>query len=112
MSTPTSPQEKRLAMLQKMTESGSADSFTWYALAMEYRNAGNAEAALRTFSSLKSAFPDYLPQYLMAAQVCLAARNAAEAIDWLRAGVQLATERGDQKTLSELETALEEAEAV
>ena len=28
---------KRLEMLEKMTNSGQADSFAWYGLAMEYR---------------------------------------------------------------------------
>jgi predicted Zn-dependent protease len=99
-------------MLQKMTQSGSADSFTWYALAMEYRNAENTEAALEAFSSLRAAFPDYLPQYLMAAQLHLKAGNAAEALPWLKAGIQLASASGDQKALGELESALEEAESL
>jgi predicted Zn-dependent protease len=100
---------KRLALLEQATSSGSADSFAWYALALEYRKEGRIEDALRAFGSLRQADPDYLALYLMAGQTLTEAGRGADAKEWLEAGVALARSRGDAKTLGELESALDEA---
>jgi predicted Zn-dependent protease len=100
---------KRLALLEQATSSGSADSFAWYALALEYRKEGRIEDALRAFGSLRQADPDYLALYLMAGQTLTEAGRGADAKEWLEAGIALARSRGDEKTLGELESALDEA---
>ena len=97
---------KRLAMLEKLLSEGKADSFARYALAMEYRKDGRADDALGAFSDLRRADPGYLAQYLMAAQILIENGRGAEAKDWLSAGIELARQKGDSKTLSELEDAL------
>ncbi len=102
---------KRLLMLEKMTSSGQADSFAWYALAMEYRNAGQQASAITTFEKLREQDPDYLPQYLMAGQMLIQLDRKAEAQSWLTRGVELARSVGDDKALSELTAALDEAQA-
>lgn len=107
---PTQP-NKRLAMLEQMTRSGAADSFAWYALAMEYRNAGELEKAVETFHQLKAHDASYVAQYLMAGQVLLELGRPAEAADWLQPGIELAQSVGDDKAVSELTAALEEATA-
>lgn len=89
-----------------MVASGTADSFAYYGLAMEYRKAGRVEDALATFNTLRQRDPNYLPQYLMAGQLLLEHGRKAEAAEWLRAGIELAREKGDTKTLGELESAL------
>ena len=58
---------KRLAMLEKMTASGSKDPFAWYGLAMEYKGLGRADEALQTFGKLKELDASYVPMYLMCA---------------------------------------------
>ena len=97
---------KRLEMLEKLTRSGTADSFAWYALAMEYRKEKQTELALGTFATLRERDPDYVPMYLMAGQVLLEAGRDAEAVPWLEQGIEKARARGDMKALSELEQAL------
>jgi predicted Zn-dependent protease len=97
---------KRLQMLEQMTASPKADAFAWYGLAMEYRREGRVDDAQGAFEMLRAGFPDYLPQYLMAAQL-LTPGKPELAKEWLVAGIQLATARGDGKTLGELEQALE-----
>jgi predicted Zn-dependent protease len=97
---------KRLSMLEKLTESGSADSFAWYALAMEYKKEGRAAQALQTFQTLRKKDSRYLPMYLMAGQLLIEANRDAEAREWLEQGAELARATGDRKTLSELEDAL------
>ncbi len=101
---------KRLAMLEKITAAGSADAFGWYGLAMEYRNEKRPEDALRTFETLRERFPDYLAQYLMAGQTLLELGNPQAAATWLRQGIAVAQAQGNGKALSELQSALEEAQ--
>lgn len=97
---------KRLSVLEKLTASDGADSFAWYALAMEYRKEGRSEDALRAFETLRSRDAAYLPMYLMAGQLLVEAARLEEARQWLEAGIELARSKGDGKTLGELESEL------
>ncbi|HEX2734448.1 MAG TPA: tetratricopeptide repeat protein [Polyangiaceae bacterium] len=97
---------KRLLLLEQMTSAGKADAFAWYGLAMEYRRLGRAEDALQAFESLRSKFADYLAQYLMAGQLLKELGRTEAAREWLQAGFDLATTRGDMKTRGELEQEL------
>jgi predicted Zn-dependent protease len=98
---------KRLAMMESMIESGSADAFAWYGLGMEYRRAGRVAEALDTFGTLRNQQPDYLPMYLMAGQTLLDAARPAEAREWLEAGIAVARAQNAVHALGELESALE-----
>lgn len=97
---------KRLETLLKMTKAGAADSFAWYALALEYRKEGQLPEALSTFGSLRDKDPGYLPMYLMAGQVANESGQPELARTWLSAGIELARQKGDGKTLGELESEL------
>jgi predicted Zn-dependent protease len=102
---------KRLAMLEKITASESADSFAWYGLAMEYRKEGRHDDALAAFEKLRARDPDYLPMFLMAGQLLLEMQRPVQAKDWLTRGLELARKQGNDKTQSELQSALAETEA-
>jgi predicted Zn-dependent protease len=100
---------KRLAFLEQTTRAGTADSFAWYALALEYRRESRVDDAVATFEALKAKDPGYLPMYLMAGQTLLEAGKAELAVGWLESGIALAREKGDAKALGEIESALAEA---
>jgi hypothetical protein len=100
---------KRLAFLEQAVRSGSADSFAYYALGMEYRKAARVDEALAIFVELKQRDAGYLPMYLMVGQMLTEAERKTEAREWLEAGIALARERSDAKALGELEAALGEA---
>jgi len=97
---------KRLETLLKMTSSGSADSFAWYALALEYRKEGQFAEAIATFGRLRERDPAYLPMYLMAGQTANEAGDKDVARSWLSSGIEIARQKGDSKTLGELESEL------
>ncbi len=97
---------KRLEMLEKMIASGKADSFAWYALAMEYRKEKRVDDALATFDKLRTSDPSYLPMYLMAGQLLIEVSRGDDARVWLEQGIELARQKGDGKALGELEDAL------
>src|SRR5690242_16588351 len=98
---------KRLDMLEKLAQSGTADSFALYALALEYRRERRPEDAVRTFRTLREKDAEYLPMYLMAGELLSEEGRTEEAREWLRAGIALATRKGDSKARNELEAALE-----
>lgn len=100
---------KRLSMLEKLTASPAADAFAWYGLAMEYRNEQRIEDALQAFQALRSKFPDYLAQYLMAGQLLLDEQRPEEALPWLQQGLLVAKAQNDSKAVGELEGALAQA---
>ena len=97
---------KRLAYLKDLIESGKADAFSHYALAMEYKKEGQLDQAGAAFDALREAYPDYLPQYLMAGQMYLDSDRLELAQDWLSRGLSLARATGDGKTAAEIEAAL------
>ena len=97
---------KRLAMLEKLTSSAQADSFSFYCLAMEYRKEGRVDDATRTFETLRDRDAGYLPMYLMAGQMLREATRAGDAKAWLEQGIALASTKGDSKALGELESEL------
>src|ERR1700733_4737233 len=90
---------KRLEFLQKLT-SKSDDPFAWYGLAMEYRSLERFDDAVATFTSLRAKSPDYVPMYLMCGQTLEKAGRAAEAREWLTAGVAAAGAKGDTHAAS------------
>jgi tetratricopeptide (TPR) repeat protein len=101
---------KRLAFLEQTVSAGTADSFAHYALALEYRKEQRYEDSERAFRALRDKDPEYLPLYLMAGQTLIDAGRTADAREWLEQGILVARKRGDQKTLGELETALNDTE--
>lgn len=97
---------KRLAMLEKLTATATADSFAFYCLGMEYRKEGRVDDAVATFGNLRTRDVGYLPMYLMAGQMLREAGRLAEAATWLEQGIELASEKKDSKALGELESEL------
>jgi predicted Zn-dependent protease len=97
----------RLEFLLKVTSSGSEDPFAWYGLALEYRALSRHDEALATFEKLRARTPDYVPMYLMCAQLLETMSRPEDARSWLTAGIEAARTKGDSHALSELQSALE-----
>ena len=95
-------------MLKEFLAQNPNDAFARYGLAMEYRNAGETEAALREFEALLKANPDYTAGYFMAAQTLAAAGRNGEAKNRLREGIASAERTGNQHAKSEMSAMLEE----
>lgn len=102
------PSEKRLAMLEQLTQSGQADSFAWYALANEYASFGRIDESVLAFKSLRKLDPDYVPQYLICGTMLVRAGRAGEGREWLESGIIKAREKSDAHAQRELEEALEQ----
>ncbi len=98
---------KRLAFLEKATREGSSDPFVWYGLAMEYRTTKRNDESLQTFTTLRTTYPDYVPAYLMCAQLLTELDRKGEAKTWLEAGIAAAQKTGNTHALSEMQDALD-----
>jgi predicted Zn-dependent protease len=97
---------KRLEVLLKMTASAQADSFAWYALALEYKGLGRVDDALSTFDALRQKDTAYVPMYLMCGTMLIEANRRDEAKEWLAAGIGAARAKGDTHAAGEIEGAL------
>jgi Tfp pilus assembly protein PilF len=97
----------RLEVLKNMVAERPGDSFLRYGLAMEYRNAGDLESAMREFDGLMAADPDYAAAYFHAGQTLERLGKLDEARQVYQKGVEVTTRKGDQHARSELEGALD-----
>lgn len=98
---------KRLEMLEKLTSSGKADSFAWYALALEYRSVQRIADAVRAFESLRELDRDYVPCYQMAGSMLASEGREPEARAWLEEGIARATATGNDHARAEMRDMLE-----
>jgi tetratricopeptide (TPR) repeat protein len=97
----------RLDILKNMVAQRPNDSFLRYGLAMEYRNSGDLEAAVREFDGLMAADPDYAATYFHAGQTLERLGKLDEAREIYRKGIEVTTRKGEQHALSELQGALD-----
>jgi len=102
------PDESRVATLKQVLEANPNDAFARYALALEYSNCGENDAALAEFQRLLAAHPDYTNGYFMAAQTLVRANRTSEARGMLRDGVECARRARNQHALAEMEGMLDE----
>ena len=100
--------EKRLEMLEKLIASGSKDPFHHYARALELRGLRRVEDAAAAFDCVARDYPDYVPTYLMAGQLCEERNQLDEARQWYRRGLEKAQAANDGHAQGELQAALDE----
>lgn len=97
----------RLELLEKMIAGGSTDPFHHYARAMELRSLGRLEDALVAYGEVAHQFADYVPTYLMAAQVADELDREDEAREFCTRGLAQAQAKGDGHAASELQHLLD-----
>ncbi len=95
---------KRLEVIEAMIQKGSKDPFHHYARGMELRSLGRTEDALRALEDVEKSFPDYVPTYLMAAQIAQELGRIEDAGRLAETGIDRARAAHDDHALSELTT--------
>ena len=96
----------RRQVLEEFVEKSPADAFSRYGLAMECASSGDSAAAIRQFDELLKQHADYVPAYLMYAQLLARESRADEAKQILTKGIVAAAQKGDHHASSEMETLL------
>jgi thioredoxin-like negative regulator of GroEL len=104
------PEQKktRRQMLEEFVAKKPDDAFSRYGLAMECVNGGDSAAANEHFRALLERNADYIPAYLMYAQMLARESRSEEARQVLATGIAAAGKKGDQHACSEMETLLAE----
>jgi Tfp pilus assembly protein PilF len=97
----------RIDLLKGFLEENPNDSFSRYALALEYVKLGQVEDARREFETVRDNDPDYLATYYQLGQLFLNMGMHHDAEKTFRTGIHVAVKQRDAHTQSELEAALE-----
>jgi Tfp pilus assembly protein PilF len=97
----------RLETLKGMVEQDPGNSFLRFGLAMEYRNTGDMDGAVREFRALTAADPDYSPAYFHGGQTLERLGRTEEARELYEKGVEVTTRKGEQHARSEMQAALD-----
>jgi len=97
----------RVEILKGFLADNPNDSFSRYALALEYVKLGQHDDAVLEFETVKKKDPDYLATYFQLGQLYLKMGQTHEAEKTFRTGITVASNAGDEHTRSELEGALD-----
>ncbi|MFT3924683.1 MAG: hypothetical protein QM778_19240 [Myxococcales bacterium] len=98
---------KRLALFDKLIGEGSKDPFHHYARALELRSLGRDAEALEAMVGVTEGFADYVPSYLMAAQLAQQSGDVARAKELAQRGLVAAQKAGNEHALTELTSLLD-----
>jgi Tfp pilus assembly protein PilF len=104
----TEQKKTRRQMLEEFVAKKPDDAFSRYGLAMECMNSGDTAAANDHFRDLLARNADYVPAYLMYAQMLTRESRNDEAREILSSGISAAAKKGDQHARSEMENLLAE----
>ena len=97
----------RIDLLKGFLEENPNDSFSRYALSLEYVKLNQFDDARREFETGRTNDPDYLATYFQLGQLYIRMGLPHEAEKTFRAGITVAIKQRDAHTQSELEAALE-----
>src|SRR5438309_11361139 len=97
----------RIEILNGFLKENPNDSFSRYALALEYAKLGQNDDALREFETVKTSDPQYLATYYQLGQLYQTLAQKHEAEKTFRTGITVASKAGDEHTKRELAAALE-----
>jgi Tfp pilus assembly protein PilF len=97
----------RIEILKGFLEENPKDSFSRYALALEYVKMGQEDDAVREFETVRVNDPDYVATYFQLGQLYQKMGRVHDAEKTFRTGITAASKAGDEHTRSELEGALE-----
>lgn len=97
----------RREMLEGFVAEDQDDSFSRYALALEFDKEGREEEAICHLKEVITRDPSYVAAYYHLGRLLARAGRAPEALDAYRRGLDHAAAAGDQRTRSEIEEAIE-----
>jgi Tfp pilus assembly protein PilF len=104
----TGQKKSRRELLESFVAQKPDDAFSRYGLAMECVNSGDSAAAEANFRELLQRNADYVPAYLMFAQMLVKESRPEEAREVLDKGIAAASKSGNGHALSEMESLLNE----
>ena len=104
----TGQKKTRRELLESFVAQKPDDAFSRYGLAMECVNSGDSAAAETNFRELLQRNAEYVPAYLMFAQMLVKESRPDEAREVLDKGIAAASRAGNGHALSEMESLINE----
>ena len=102
--------EERIGKLKALLEQDPGDSFTRYALALEYAGANDAVQAVTMLENLLHSDPEYVPTYQQLGNLYEKLGRRDEAVKTLKLGMRVAAQQGDNHARDEMLDALDSLE--
>ncbi len=103
----TSP---RLEALRRFLDQDPTDTFTRYAIALEYASMGDSAEAIVKMNELLAVEPSYVPAYHQLGIILRQAHRSREALEILERGIEWAQNAGDRHAREEMQDLIEEIE--
>lgn len=100
----------RLESLLQYLEKDPGDSFTRYAIALEYVSVGDIEQGISYLQDLVERDPGYVPSYQQLGYLYSETDRKDDAIEILQRGIEIARQAGDPHAASEMQDAIDELE--
>jgi tetratricopeptide (TPR) repeat protein len=98
---------ERIEQLKKFIAEDPSDYFCLYALALEYSKINNIQKAIELLKQLIQINSGYLAAYYQLGNLFLLQQNFSEAKETFEKGLEVARLQKDQKTLNELQSAID-----
>jgi tetratricopeptide (TPR) repeat protein len=98
----------RLESLLNFLEQDPEDTFTLYAIALEYSARKDTEKSIFYFESVIKIDPNYLAAYQQLGHILAVSDKKAEAIDIYNRGIEVAKKAGDRHAENNLRNMVEE----
>jgi DNA-binding SARP family transcriptional activator len=98
----------RLEGLLSILEQEPNDSFTHYAVALEYASMNEVEKAISKLRELILLDPKYVPAYQQLGAILSQSDRQTEALDTYEQGIKIATATGEPHAAKEMQEAIDE----
>jgi len=103
-------QKSKIKQLAKQIKNNPGDSFSKFALALEFRKQGEFKKARILFEDILSSDPDYVGVYYHLGKLYEALEQLRDAQELYEKGIDVAEQQNEMRTKSELEEALNQVE--
>lgn len=100
--------QERITQLKEFLENDPNDSFTRYALALEYAGMGETTLAVSLLLEVLERDPAYVPAYQQLGFQYQKLDRMAEAVQVLKRGIEVARDQTDTHAQREMQDALDE----
>src|SRR5262245_18685147 len=103
-------EKSRLEQFKEFVEMDPSDTFSRYALAMEYLGVSQFQEAIDHFQKVLQMDPTYSAAYFQASIAARKSNRLEEAKEFLTKGIEVAEKKGDWHTRDEMKAALQQME--
>ena len=104
------PSQERIKALKDFLAKDPGDTFSRYALALEYRSLGETDSAIAELTELLRLDSKYVAGFQQLGQIYHSLNKTREAKRYLRKGIEVAIAANDIHAKQEMEEELEEIE--